>query len=951
MQIIDSSKVGQLTVIGLVGFYFKDSEFRELMFIQVGEKSKLMDKARINSVSQQIHSVRWMGSLVPPQTGAYKLSTSFNNTVIMQINGETVINQSSIEKPLQLEKDKEYEIKIEYRDKLDELSDLQLFWSIDDAKQEQIPEQYILSPNFSEKETQPFFPDYNLFDRQQENEKKQSISTPVDSDKDGIPDEWEVKGYTFKDNQIVAWNDSFAALGYKKYVSNPYKKNTAADPYTDFEKVIGHMPAATKDDARDPLVAAYPSVGVGMEKFLFSKNDNVSEADSETRSKTVTKTDTTTKTKETGGSIGFTNSGFSFGFSPKYTESWSNSTSVADTDSTTWTSQIGINTAERAYLNANVRYYNGGTAPIYDLRPTSNFIFQNSGESITTITAGPNQIGNSLGAGSTYPVKGQAPISLDKANEAGTIKISINGEQLDKLQNGTETLNLETTQNRGQYATLDAGGTPVTDPSKQWDPIRTNIDAVSGSLTLNLGTGKDSLERRVAARNVNDLEDKTPEITIKEAIKKAFNAKEKDGRLYYTDQDGKDIFIDESAINLIGDKNTQKEIESQLSQMPDKKVYNAKWKRGMKITLHVPTVYYDFESSAGSGWTNPSNDGGFTGKKKLDIGMNSGARSQANLQLKPYTKYTARAYVKTSAPTGSNDVVFFVDHNHGNGQGAKVSGKVTGDKWKLVEFEFKTGANPEYFSQIGFNNKGNAYLHIDEVSVTAWGSYKLIKQVLWTTLSSDAQDVTGPATMNIPDSYTDKYGQRSVDLILYDHTSKPLDMTKYTVTYSKNGILTASITSPEYQVKGHINVGINDFGTTDLIVKNKTTNEEVWKKRVVVERPRNLPTEATKVGSSHSASSPFPGQSARSGNNFTVNVPSGTKYLYFVRKYKWGTFNIKVDRSNATDPQIYNDITLSLEQQVHKVTYNTTYTSNYYAAHPKNIDPKGVNFDVYASPK
>ncbi|PGM87622.1 binary toxin-like calcium binding domain-containing protein [Bacillus cereus] len=737
MQTIDSSKVGQATVIGLVGFYFKDSEFKDLMFIQVGEKSKLMDKSRINTASQQIHSVRWMGNLLPPQTGEYKLSTSFNNNVIMQINGETVINQSSIEKSLQLEKYKVYEIKVEFRNSTDTIVDLQLFWSIEDAPKVKIPEACILSPNFAEKanvlvenDEQPFFPNNNLFDRQQENGQKQSVSAPVDSDNDGIPDEWEEKGYTFKDNQIVAWNDSFSALGYRKYVSNPRNARTARDPYTDFEKVTGHMPAATKDEARDPLVAAYPAVGVGMEKLHFSKNDNVGEGIGGTKSKTVTKTDTTTNTVEGGGTIGWGEKGFSLSFSAKYSHAWSNSTSTADTDSTSWSSQIGINTAERAYLNANVRYYNAGSAPIYELRPTSNFVFQNSGDSITTITAGPNQIGNSLGPGTTYPQKGLAPISLDKANETGVVKISINAEQLDKLQEGTETLNLETTQNRGQYATLDATGTPVTDPSKQWDPIRTNIDAVSGSLTLNLGAGKESLERRVAAKNVNDPEDKTPEITIKEAIKKAFNAKEKDNRLYYTNQDGKDIFIHESAINLIADENTKKEIETQLSQMQDKKIYNVKWKRGMKITLHVPTAYHDFEPGHETWYYTYIEDGGYSGKKQGQInasGENSNGFTKLP-QLKPNTNYTARAYMRTASATGSNDVVFYVDNNTGAGQGAKVSGRITGNQWKLVEFSFHTGENPEYFQGIGLENKGNSNLHFDDVSVTEWKPAEDIKK-------------------------------------------------------------------------------------------------------------------------------------------------------------------------------------------------------------------------------
>lgn len=825
MQNIVSSKVEQMNVIGLVGFYFKDSSFKELMFIQVGEKSKLMNKARVNPDAQQIQSIRWMGNLKSPQTGEYRLSTSSDENVILQINGETVINQASIQKCLKLEENQVYEIKIEYRNTSNTLLDLQLFWSMNNAQKEQIPEKYILSPNFSEKansltekETQNFFPNYNLFDRQQENGEKKSMSTLVDTDKDCIPDEWEEKGYTFRNQQIVAWDDAFSAEGYKKYVSDPYHPRTARDPYTDFEKVTGHMPAATKYEARDPLVAAYPSVGVGMEKLHFSKNDNVTEGASGTVSKTVTKTDTTTNTVEIGGSLGFSDKGFSFSISPKYTHSWSSSTSVADTESTTWSSQIGINTAERAYLNANVRYYNGGTAPIYDLKPTTNFVFQNSGDSITTITAGPNQIGNSLGAGDTYPQKGQAPISLDKANEAGTVKIAINAEQLDKIQAGTEILNIETTQNRGQYGILDEKGQVI--PGGEWDPIRTNIDAVSGSLTLNLGTGKDSLERRVAAKDMDDPEDKTPVITIKEAIKKAFNAKEKDGRLYYTDQGENNIFIDEPSINIITDENTQKEIERQLNQMPGKTVYDVKWKREMKITLHVPTAYYDFESSTLQWYSTYQDGGGYSGKQRGRIGTDGHGTAKSNPQLKPYTSYTARAYVRTASATGSNEVVFYVDNSSGNGQGAKISGKVTGDKWKLVGFSFNTGNNPEYFKKIGLKNNGNANLHFDDVSVTEWKPYENIhkKHIFekW-NFNPTGESVTGVTFTRVPSSKI-RYQWKTNGAWGSIQPAPPVDANgKRTVTYA--GSFTAVIPVELYAVdekNDNLKVKVAEFGKSEI---------------------------------------------------------------------------------------------------------------------------------------
>ncbi|HFJ9466687.1 PA14 domain-containing protein [Bacillus thuringiensis] len=55
--------------------------------------------------NQTIQSVRWMGRIKPFQTGEYTFSTSSDKNIILQINGETNINQDTIEKSLKLEKD------------------------------------------------------------------------------------------------------------------------------------------------------------------------------------------------------------------------------------------------------------------------------------------------------------------------------------------------------------------------------------------------------------------------------------------------------------------------------------------------------------------------------------------------------------------------------------------------------------------------------------------------------------------------------------------------------------------------------------------------------------------------------------------------------------------------------------------------------------------------------
>lgn len=767
---------------GLIGQYFTDDQFKDIAFVQVGEKNRLVSKEIVKADTSHVQSMRWVGTIKPSETGNYTFSTSKNESVIMQVNGETVVKRNEEKKTIHLEKNKLYELKLEQRIEKGKSEELQFLWSKDQGKEVPIPEHQILSPNFrgnAEVTDNPkaLLPTYSLFEPQtQAEQQKRSIPSSIpDMDGDTIPDVLEENGYTFKDNAIVPWNDAYVAEGYKKYTSSPRKARTAADPYTDFEKVTGNMPEATNYETRDPLVAAYPSVSVGMEKIHFSPNQIETEGNSGSKTTSVTETNSTINEVSVGGKLGVNDKGFSFEISPSYKHSWTKSTVIQNSETASWSKQIAVNPSTAAYLNANIRYYNEGTAPIYDLAPTSNFVLQNEKKSIGTITANKNTISNSLAPGKTYPAKGQAPIFINQANEAGTVKIEINGETLDKIQDGRDMIDIETTQNRGKYEIINESGRPV--PGGEWDSIRTNIDAVSGEITLNLGIGKGNLDRRIAAKDSRDPEDKTPELTVKEAIKKAFDAREENGRLVYTDADKQKIVLDESVLNIVLDENTKKEVEAQLVNIQDKKIGNVKWKRGMKMTLHVPAKYFDFEKD-GEFYSTYTESGGYTGRRRARINSGMSGYSEENLQLKPYTSYTARTYVKSDSVNGLKDFVFYVDNKQGNGQGAKVNGKVNGEKWELVEIAFNTGPNPEYFSHVGIRNNGNTQLHFDDVAVTEWKQTENIEKTHevndWTTFcdrSTGTQRVSNVKFSKFPDQkvrYQLHFNDNTVGFILPD---------------------------------------------------------------------------------------------------------------------------------------------------------------------------------------
>ncbi|ARC16225.2 hypothetical protein DD109_06290 [Clostridioides difficile] len=75
-------------------------------------------------------------------------------------------------------------------------------------------------------------------------------------------------------------------------------------------------------------------------------------------------------------------------------------------------------------MNANIRYYNTGTAPMYKVTPTTNLVLD--GDALSTIKAQENQIGNNLSPGNTYLKKGFSPMALNTMYQFSSRLIPIN---------------------------------------------------------------------------------------------------------------------------------------------------------------------------------------------------------------------------------------------------------------------------------------------------------------------------------------------------------------------------------------------------------------------------------------------------------------------------------------------------------------------------------------------
>ena len=660
---------------GFMAYIYSDDKFKNLESI----KFNIYSNNLINN--NKVNSAKFIGYFKPSESKSYSFTTSNNENCVLKVNNKILVGNGKFES-IELEKDKLYPLEL---DVFGGIVDFGLFLIGASGNNQVICKENILLPNLSNP-TLPVliessFSDNSINEVSEGNIENNNIK---DSDRDGIPDEWELNGYAFKNNEIIPWSDNIESEGYKKYVSNPYEAKTANDPYTDMQKVIGQIPSATKFEARDPMIAAFPKISVGMENLLIDNNENVTEGVSGAKTVSTTKIDTTTHGVNINTEIGFSNKLFSFTFSPSYSYTNTTSTQIEDTSTESWSKEIGINTSEAAYLNANIRYYNTGTAPIYEVTPTTNFILKNSGQSIATIKAGPNQIGNSIAPNKSYPEKGLAPISLNKANEFGTVNISISSNTLDDIQSGKEIINLETSQFNGQYAIIDSNGNFVTNYKQKWAPIITEIEQNSANIIIKTPTNIS--ERYIATRNPKDKNDKTPILSIKQALIKAYNLEEINGILYYEDESsGKNYSISSRTIEIICDENTKNLIESKL-QESNKDILDLNIEKGMNFTIILPEFYDDFTNN--NLWDNVSSQ---TNPTAGVIPANYQARYNGKLKIEPHTDYIFKLYVN---PTSSSSM--FSINIKDNDTGESITNKGF----------FYPEVNKDSFIYLGFNSYG-----------------------------------------------------------------------------------------------------------------------------------------------------------------------------------------------------------------------------------------------------
>lgn len=135
--------------------------------------------------------------------------------------------------------------------------------------------------------------------------------------------------------------------------------------------------------------------------------------------------------------------------------------------------------------------------------------------------------------------------------------IPLNYQQVEQLDKGSK-LGLQTTQFTAKYLKRDASGGNIY--GGDWNLYIPQIHQKTTGITLDLAN-QESIERRIVAKNLKDPNDRTPVLTVQEAIIKSFGADSTNGNIVYEDEQTRRKFnISEKEVAVIVDKQIEAEI-------------------------------------------------------------------------------------------------------------------------------------------------------------------------------------------------------------------------------------------------------------------------------------------------------------------------------------------------------------------------------------------------------
>jgi len=360
---------------------------------------------------------------------------------------------------------------------------------------------------------------------------------PLDTDRDGIENDWELNGYTVEQHPstgeiaVVKWEDAKHdgvvdpwGRPYERYVSSPLKASTNDDPWSDFQKATHvQLDPGIAPEARHPMVSAAPEVEIDMTRFRLIPDTQWSDSKGGENVQGVTQTSSTSTSRSdtVGGEVSCSASLLDFGCSVSANYSYSSSRTAgyeeasSNSSSEQWNSMLSGANASAAILLPNVFYHNVGTAPLTDAYPL--FTVKLGDESLTSATSNAANRLASARPGEAYP-RGGTALAFEKVNDFGTL-LKVDGDAYKRLQkyaSSNEELKLVTTGLDAFVTLIDTTGAPY-QSSQKWEDRMTMMRSTNASLIVEKAGGG-VVKRRIAAPGSSTVERTIPQLTLGEAL-------------------------------------------------------------------------------------------------------------------------------------------------------------------------------------------------------------------------------------------------------------------------------------------------------------------------------------------------------------------------------------------------------------------------------------------------
>ncbi|PGT97815.1 hypothetical protein COD21_31855, partial [Bacillus cereus] len=287
----------------------------------------------------------------------------------------------------------------------------------------------------------------------------------------------------------------------------------------DYEKASRDIDPANAKESFNPLVATYPVINTSLENMFQYESEDLTDGDE----------------------INITNNWI------LSTEDSKESThlNVGVSSNYQHAGVVGIRPLDQPvrhapYIDANLRYNNVGTGAVYNAKPNTRFTLQH--HTLGTVKEADSENPLNLMTEESYPQKGMPGIPLKEM--LGGKPMQLDRNQAEIFSKGYPIMS-NTDPIKGEYKVKDAHGELET--GGQWNDYIPHIKGQTASIIVTDSKKKMVWEKRVAAKDIDYPDDKTPAVTFDEAIKMAYPDLYENGRIA-------DLYMDEY---------TKKEMEKQ----------------------------------------------------------------------------------------------------------------------------------------------------------------------------------------------------------------------------------------------------------------------------------------------------------------------------------------------------------------------------------------------------